>query len=227
MSRIGFRMEQDIERPSTELIERIRKYRSSDLSDAMNRTHTMMGLRPVYDPMDRIVGPAVTVNSVVPSIDAGKMGLVRAQAGDVLVVAAPTSEFHAVWGGNLAYGTKSRGVAGLIVDGGVRDVGEIRDVGLPTFARHIATAAAPVHSPQGEVNVPIACAGVVVFPGDIIVADEDGIVVLPPDHVDEILAETDGVLAKAASVQEILARGDITNLENIISQYRAAGYPDA
>lgn len=222
--KIGYRMFEKVERPSPELIERIRAYRSCDLSDAMNRTQTLMGIKPIYTPIERVVGPAVTVNSVVPSIDAGKMALATSQPGDVLVVTAPFSTGHAVWGGNLAFGTKSRGIIGLIVDGSVRDVGEIRSVGLPTFARDIATAAAPIHSPQGEVNVPIACGGVVVFPGDIVVADEDGIVVLPPAHVEEILEDADAVLAKARSVQEILARGDITNLDGIRSRYQEEGF---
>ena len=73
----------------------------------------------------------------------------------------------------------SQGVVALIVDGAVRDVSQLREVGLPVFARDVVTAAAPVYSPKGEVNVPIACGEVVVFPGDIIVADEDGIVVIP------------------------------------------------
>ena len=222
--KIGYRLFDDVQRPSSELIDRIRSYRSCDLSDAMNRTQTMIGIRPIYTPMERVVGPAVTVNSVVPSIDAGKMALATSRPGDVLVVTAPFSTGHAVWGGNLAFGTKSRGVAGLIVDGSVRDVAEIQAVGLPTFAKEIATAAAPIHSPQGEVNVPIACAGIVVFPGDIVVADEDGIVVLPPGHVEEILEDTDTVLAKAASVQEVLARGDITNIDGIRNRYKEEGF---
>lgn len=224
--KIGYRMFEEVTRPPAELIERVRDYRSCDLSDAMNRTQTVNGIRPIYSPVGRVVGPAVTVNSVVPSIDAGKMALAASRRGDVLVVTAPFSTGHAVWGGNLAFGTKSRGIAGLIVDGSVRDVGEIREVGLPTFARDIATAAAPVHSPQGEVNVPIACGGVVVFPGDIVVADEDGIVVLPPEHIDEILEDTDAVIAKARNVQEILARGEVTNLEGIRSRYREEGFGD-
>lgn len=222
--KVGYRMFEEVERPSPEVIERIRSYRSCDLSDAMNRTQTLNGIKPIYTPMERVVGPAVTVNSVVPSIDAGKMALATSQPGDVVMVTAPFSTGHAVWGGNLAFGTKSRGIAGLIVDGSVRDVAEIRNVGLPTFARDIATAAAPIHAPQGEVNVPIACGGVVVFPGDIVVADEDGIVVLPPAHIDQILADADAVLGKAHSVQEILSRGEITNLEGIRSRYKEEGF---
>jgi regulator of RNase E activity RraA len=222
--KVGYRMFEEVERPSPEVIDRIRSYRSCDLSDAMNRTQTLNGIKPIYTPMERVVGPAVTVNSVVPSIDAGKMALATSQPGDVLMVTAPFSTGHAVWGGNLAFGTKSRGIAGLIVDGSVRDVAEIRNVGLPTFARDIATAAAPIHAPQGEVNVAIACGGVVVFPGDIVVADEDGIVVLPPAHIDQILEDADAVLGKAHSVQEILSQGEITNLEGIRSRYREEGF---
>ncbi|MGI8516714.1 MAG: RraA family protein [Acidimicrobiia bacterium] len=217
----------EIERPSPELIARFVNYRSSDMSDAMNRAQTMSGIRTIYEPVPRVVGPAVTVNSIVPSINAGKIGLDRCQPGDVLVVACPAAVAHAVWGGNLAYGTKSRGVAGLIIDGAVRDVSEIRDVGLPTFARHIVTMAAPIFTPQGEVNVPIACGGVVVFPGDIIIADDDGIVVVPPAYAGQVMEATDAVNAKAASVQEILGRGEITNLAGIRSQYRDEGFENA
>lgn len=220
-------MYNDIERPSPELIARLAKYRSSDMSDAMNRAQTMSGIKPIYEPVPRVVGPAVTVNSIVPSINAGKMGLERCQPGDVLVVACPAAVAHAVWGGNLAYGTKSRGVAGLVIDGAVRDVSEIRDVGLPTFSSHIVTMAAPIFTPQGEVNVPIACGGVVVFPGDIIVADDDGIVVIPPAYAEQVMEATDAVNAKAASVQEILGRGEITNLAGIRSQYQNEGFENA
>jgi regulator of RNase E activity RraA len=224
MSRIGYRMNGDVVRPDERLIKRAGTYWSCDLSDAMNGAQTMTGLHSVAVPDARVVGPAVTVNSIAPSINAGKMGLAHCQPGDVLVVAAPSAVNHAVWGGNLAYGTKSRGVSALIIDGAIRDVSQLRDVALPVYARHVVTAAAPVHSPKGEINVPIACGGVVVFPGDIIVADEDGIVVLPPANVDQILAEADAVKAKADSVQVLLSRGEVTNLEGIRRQYAADGF---
>jgi 4-hydroxy-4-methyl-2-oxoglutarate aldolase len=224
MTRIGYRMNGAVARPDDELVKRVGAYWSCDLSDAMNGAQTMTGLRSVAVPGARIAGPAVTVNSIAPSINAGKMGLAQCKPGDVLVVAAPSAVHHAVWGSNLAYGTKSRGVAALIVDGAVRDVSQLREVGLPVFAREIVTAAAPVHSPKGEVNVPIACGGVVVFPGDIIVADEDGIVVVPSQSVEQVLAEADAVKAKAESVQEMLGRGEVTNLAGIRGLYAADGF---
>lgn len=227
MSQIGYRMNREIERPDDDVIARAAAHRSCDLSDAMNRAQTMTGLTPLYHPVRRVVGPAVTVNSVVPSIDAGKIGLERCQPGDVLVIACPAAVNHAVWGGNLAFGAKSRGVGGLIVDGAVRDVSQIQEVDLPTFARHVVTAAAPVHSPQGEVNVPIACGGVVVFPGDLIVADEEGIVVLPPSHIDDIVSAADSLVAKFESLQDVLGRGEITNLKGITDQYHGEGFDGA
>jgi len=90
--KIGYRLFDDVQRPSSELIDRIRSYRSCDLSDAMNRTQTMIGIRPIYTPMERVVGPAVTVNSVVPSIDAGKMALATSRPGDVLVSRHPSRQ---------------------------------------------------------------------------------------------------------------------------------------
>ena len=224
MTRIGYRMNGAVARPDQELVERVGVYWSCDLSDAMNGAQTMIGLRSVAVPGARIAGPAVTVNSIAPSINAGKIGLAHCNPGDVLVVAAPSAVHHAVWGGNLAYGTKSRGVAALIVDGAIRDVSQLRTVGLPVFARDVVTAAAPVYSPKGEVNIPIACGGVVVFPGDIIVADEDGIVVIPPQSVDQILAEADAIKAKADGVQEMLGRGEVTNLAGIRGQYATDGF---
>ncbi len=224
MNRIGYRMNGDVVRPDEELIKRVGTYWSCDLSDAMNGAQTMTGLHTVAVPDARVVGPAVTVNSIAPSINAGKIGLAHCLPGDVLVVAAPSAVSHAVWGGNLAFGTKSRGVSALIIDGAIRDVSQLREVGLPVFARHVVTAAAPVYSPKGEVNVPIACGGVVVFPGDIIVADEDGIVVVPPTNVDQVLAEADAVKAKAESVQDLLARGEVTNLAGIRNQFAADGF---
>ena len=111
MNRIGYRMNGDVVRPDEELIERVGTYWSCDLSDAMNGAQTMTGLHTVAVPDARVVGPAVTVNSIAPSINAGKIGLAHCLPGDVLVVAAPSAVTHAVWGGNLAFGTKSRGVS--------------------------------------------------------------------------------------------------------------------
>jgi 4-hydroxy-4-methyl-2-oxoglutarate aldolase len=102
-------------------------------------------------------------------------------------------------------------------------VSELRELAFPTFARGTATAAADLGGPRGEVNVPIACGGVVVNPGDIVVADEDGIVVVPPAIAADVAAGVGELNAKHAQAREILRRGEVTSIEQITRDYVALG----
>ena len=224
MNRIGYRMNGDVVRPDEELIKRVGTYWSCDLSDAMNGAQTMTGLHSVAVPDARVVGPAVTVNSIAPSINAGKIGLAHCHPGDVLVVAAPSAVSHAVWGGNLAFGTKSRGVNALIVDGAIRDVSQLREVGLPVFARHVVTAAAPVYSPRARSTCrsPVAVSWCSPATSSSQTRTESSW--CHRANVDQVLAEADAVKAKAESVQELLARGEVTNLAGIRNQFAADGF---
>jgi regulator of RNase E activity RraA len=146
----------------------------------------------------------------------------QTQAGDVLVINARGVLNGALVGGNVCRGLVHRGLAGLIADGAVRDASEIQQDGLPTFARGITTVMGPIDGP-GEVNVPIACGGVVVNPGDIVVADEDGIVVVRPSEAEEVLAETAKLEASHEAVQPILLRGEVTNIAKIERALREQG----
>src|SRR6185503_20523982 len=94
---------------------------------------------------------------------------------------------------------------------------------FPTFARAVVAAAADLGGPLGEVNVPIACGGVVVNPGDIVVADEDGIVVVRPSEAEEVLTETAKLEASHEAVQPILLRGEVTNIAKIERALREQG----
>ncbi|HET8568767.1 MAG TPA: RraA family protein [Candidatus Limnocylindria bacterium] len=187
---VGFRVFRRSRRPDAALLERSAGLNTADLSDAMNRSGTMdRGIAPVSVPMRRVVGPAVTVSAPTGAFNIVKIGMEQTRRGDVLVVNARGSLNGALVGGNVCRGLVHRGLAALIADGAVRDAGEIRRDGLPTFARGITTVMGPIDGP-GEVNVPVACGGVVVEPGDIVVADEDGIVVIRPSDAEEVLAET-------------------------------------
>jgi regulator of RNase E activity RraA len=126
-------------------------------------------------------------------------------------------------GGNIALGMQSRGIRGFIIDGAVRDVSELRELGFPTFARGVATAAADLGGPRGEVNVPIACGSVVVNPGDIVVADEDGIVVVPPTVAEEVVAAVHALNAKHEQAREFLRRGQVTAIDQITREFVAQG----
>jgi 4-hydroxy-4-methyl-2-oxoglutarate aldolase len=220
---VGFRMATHIERPEVGLVDQFVGLHSCDISDVANRAGTMVGIRPVYVPIPAAVGVAVTVSIPAGGVNLVKLAMEQTLPGDVLVVSARGDTTCAVWGGNLTRGLRSRGVRGLIIDGAVRDVTEIRADGFPVFARGVATAIGPVDASAGEINVPIACGGVVVNPGDIIVADEDGIAVVSPASSVEVLDGVRRLMAQHDSVQQILLRGEVTHIAEITAGFMSAG----
>ncbi|HET7603534.1 MAG TPA: RraA family protein [Gemmatimonadales bacterium] len=223
MQNIGFRVRTEIDRPEPDVVARLGEMMSVDLSDAMNRAYTMAGLHPAYLPLGRIAGPAVTVSLPVGGINMLKMAMELTQAGDVLVVDVRGDTSAAMWGGNVSLGMRSRGVRGVIVDGAIRDVSQLRELGFPAWSRGVAAPAQNSSSPRGEINVPIACGGVVVNPGDIVVADEDGIVVVAPSAADEVLDKAKKVAAKLASWEPELSQGRIPDIDTIRKEIEANG----
>ena len=220
---VGFRVYRRSSRPDAALVRRFADLNTADLSDAMNRSGTMdRAIAPVFRPVKRVVGPAVTVSAPTGAFNIVKIGMEQTRAGDVLVINARGALNGALVGGNVCRGLVHRGLAGLIADGAVRDAGEIQRDGLATFARGVTTVMGPIDGP-GEVNVPIACGGVVVHPGDIVIADDDGIVVVRPDEAEEILAATAKLEASHAAVQPVLLRGEVTNIAKIEQALRDQG----
>lgn len=220
---LGSRVITDIPRPSAEAVERLLACRSCDISDVMNRSGTMLGIHAVYQSVARVAGPAVTVSIPAGGINMVKMGIQQAQAGDVMVVTTQGAVSTAMLGGNISLGMQRRGIRAFVIDGAVRDASEIRELGFPTFARAVVAAAAELGGPLGEVNVPIACGGVVVNPGDIIVADEDGIVVVPPEFADEVADAVATLEAKHDQAREVLRRGEVTAIDRITEDFVRQG----
>jgi len=220
---IGFRVFKSIPRPDRELIELFVPLHPADISDVMRMAGTMeTGIRPMYLPIKKVVGPAVTVSVPSGAFNMIKIGMQQTCPGDVLVIQGFGNQTVGLVGGNMCRGLLKRGLAGLIVDGAIRDVQEIRKDGFPVFARGTANASGILED-VGEVNVPIACGQVVVNPGDIIVADEDGIVVVPPSAAREIAAGVAELEKKHAAIQPILEKGEVTNIANIERKLREQG----
>jgi RraA family protein len=157
----------------------------------------------------RLAGPAFTVETVAGENGTIHRALAHAPAGSVLVVDAGGYADRAVWGGILSLAARGRGIAGVVIDGAVRDIDEIRELELPLFAR--ATSPAGPHKGwQGRFGHPISCGGVTVAPGDVVVGDADGVVVVPAGEVTRIATDVAERLALEASWRDRIEAGEST-----------------
>ena len=178
----GFRLRYEIERPDPETVSGLGRHETPDISDLMNRLYAMEPeIRNMTDPDLRLVGPACTVKVYPGDNLMVHKALDIAQPGDVIVVDTSSSSLTAVLGDLVCTKARHRGIAGFIVDGLIRDLPAIRRLGdFPVFARDV-TPKGPLHRGPGEIGHPISCGGIVVNPGDVVVADLNGVVVVPRD----------------------------------------------
>lgn len=205
MSNVGMRIFLNINRPPRFLIDGFAGIPVANIADSMNRMSCMNAkLRPVNDVP--LLGPAFTVKSRPGDNLLLHKAIDLAQPGDIVVVDAQGDLTNSIMGELMALWAKKRGIGGFIIDGAIRDLGALKKMGMPIYAAGV-TPAGPYKDGPGEINVPIACGGVVVHPGDIVVGDEDGIVVLSPRDAESLLEK-----AKAKSQAESKIMEDIANL---------------
>jgi 4-hydroxy-4-methyl-2-oxoglutarate aldolase len=161
-------------------------------------------------PGGRVAGPAFTVQGVGGDNLALHRAVVAAPAGSVLVVDVQGAA-HGHWGEILAVSAQQRGLAGLVIDGGVRDVAEQAALGFPVFAT-LVTVVGTAKDYAGRFDVPVRVGGVVVAPGDLVVGDADGVVVVPAVEIERTLGRAD---ARVAAEREALhaIRSGTTTLE--------------
>ena len=134
---LGYRIFTSIDRPDPELVAALGEHFSADLADSMRKAGAVStDIKPLYALMPRFAGPAVTASLPTASFSMGKMAMDQCQAGDVLILNAHGDVQHAMFGGHIAHALKVRGLAGVIVDGAVRDVSELQAEQLPVFARN-------------------------------------------------------------------------------------------
>ncbi|MEU7019310.1 RraA family protein [Streptomyces sp. NPDC046203] len=205
----------ELNRPSEELVEGFRsvlaEYSPSCLvTDARRRVGAIGGLLPVKH-HHKIAGPALTVNLSIDDLVDCMPVLAKAQAGDVIVVACHGTTRTAMWGGLMSTLSKQIGIAAGIVDGAIRDVDEIRDLDFPVWYRSTVPRPSPtaVHdrTEPVQVNVPVVIDGQVINPGDIVVADENGIAVVPQGEAAAVLDHTKMNIARERVIRDKISSG--------------------
>jgi 4-hydroxy-4-methyl-2-oxoglutarate aldolase len=164
-------------------------------------------LRPIQHDV-RIAGSAVTVLSHPGDNIMIHAAVEVCQPGDVLVVATSSASTHGMFGELLATSLQARGVRGLVIDAGVRDTSELRQMGFPVWSRHVSCQGT-VKNTAGSVNVPIVIAGQLVRPGDVICADDDGVVVVKRERAEWALEQSDSRIVKEAATRARLLNGEL------------------
>jgi 4-hydroxy-4-methyl-2-oxoglutarate aldolase len=164
-------------------------------------------LRPAWSPAN-VAGSAVTVLTHPGDNWMLHVAVELCSAGDVLVVAMSSDNEDGAFGELLATSLKARGVVGLVIDAGCRDVAALRNMAFPVWSRAIS-AKGTVKATVGAVNVPVVVAGVSVHPGDVVVADEDGVVFVPRAIAGDVADAAEAREAKEAVMRERLARGEL------------------
>lgn len=179
------------------------------LSDALGRWGNMdPAIRPLAAGM-RVCGPALTLRCWPADNLTVHRAIELAAPGDVLVIDGGDGRDTALMGDILVYAARLRGIAGVVLQGMVRDRADIAAQGFPVFACG-ATARGPVKETLGPIRIPIQCGGVLVRPGDIVAGDDDGVVVVPQEEADAVVEKVRAIREKEAKVRKALAAGQAT-----------------
>lgn len=188
MSNVGMRVYQNINRPSTELMKRVGAFAVSNLADCMGR---FFCAGPQIKPFNgvKLLGPAFTVRAPIGDNLLFHKALDIAQPGDVLVIDGQGDITRSLCGEIMASYAVSRGIAGFVVDGSIRDSAAMKDLNLAVYAKGVSPMG-PYKNGPGEINVAVSCGGAIVKPGYIVVGDEDGVVFIDPADAEEIIKKT-------------------------------------
>lgn len=189
------------------IIAALRDLPLAAISDNMHRNIGTIGLQPYHRPGEKtMAGTAVTARSRGGDNLTYLRALEFCRPGDVLVIDGSGDLANAAVGGILSFYAETIGLAGVVIDGAIRDVAEIRSRDFPVYARGV-THRGPYKDGPGEINVTITVGGMVINPGDIVVGDQDGLLAIPPEDAAELIVKARAVLEAEAKTIQAMKEG--------------------